>query len=66
MNYQDVIRDAEEQAAEWLEMSQDPANFVAGFLAQKIVTLKSHIEYLEKRIHAYEHATTSRHISNIR
>ena len=50
MNARDVIKEVQENASEWLEMSENPAEFLAGVLAQKIVNLNSHIEYLERRL----------------
>lgn len=46
----DVIREVQENAAEWLEMVENPAELVAGILANKVVSLTSYIEYLEKRL----------------
>jgi hypothetical protein len=50
MTAQDVINEVKEKAIEWLEMSEDPATLVAGILANKIVKLNEHIEYLERRL----------------
>lgn len=50
MSPQEIIREVEENAGEWLEMSENPAATVAGILAQKIVNLNSHIEYLERSL----------------
>ena len=50
MNAQDVIREVQENASEWIEMSKDPAALVAGILANKIIKLNDHIEYLQKRL----------------
>jgi hypothetical protein len=50
MTAQDIIREVQENAAEWIEMSKDPATLVAGILANKIIKLTDHIEYLEKRL----------------
>ena len=57
MNASDVIREVQENASEWLEMVENPAELVAGILAQKVVTLQSYIEYLEKRL---EHDSRSK------
>lgn len=52
----DIIRDAQDRAAEWLEMSEDPATLVAGILASKIIDLQHYIDYLEARLaHANKH-----------
>jgi len=50
MNATDIIRQVQENASEWLEMSQNPDEIVIGILAKKIVKLQDHIEYLEKRL----------------
>lgn len=50
MNASDVIREVQENASEWLEMVENPAELVAGILANKVVALTSYIQYLEKRI----------------
>jgi uncharacterized protein CbrC (UPF0167 family) len=56
MTAQDLIRQIQEDASEWIEMCEDPAALVAGILAQKVIKLQSHIEYLEKRL---EHVNSS-------
>lgn len=50
MTAEDVIRQVQEDASEWLEMTQDPATLVAGILANKIIKLQDQIHYLEKRL----------------
>jgi flagellar biosynthesis chaperone FliJ len=50
MNATEVIRQVQENASEWLEMSQNPDELIKGILANKIVKLQDHIEYLEKRL----------------
>lgn len=50
MNAQDIIQEVKATAAEWLEMSEDPATLVAGILANKVIQLKEHIVYLERRL----------------
>lgn len=50
MTPQDIIREVEENAGEWLEMTQNPSAFVAGVLAHKVVSMNFYIEYLEKRL----------------
>lgn len=59
MNASEVIREVQEDASEWLEMSEDPAALVAGILANKIVKLNSYIEYLEKRLDPYVSSNTN-------
>jgi hypothetical protein len=54
MTPEGVVKEVQENAAEWLEMSENPAAVVAGILAHKVVALSEHVEYLEKRL---EHAT---------
>lgn len=50
MTGEDVIREVQYKYSEHIEMSQNPDAFVSGILANKIVTLKDYIDYLEKRI----------------
>jgi len=57
MTAEDVIREVHENASEWLEMVEDPSAFVAEVLANKIIKLNDHIQYLEKRLN---------HVSSIR
>ncbi len=57
MNAQQIIKEVQENASEWLEMSEEPAALVAGILANKVIELKSYIEYLEKRLN---HVSDSR------
>jgi len=51
MTSDDVILDTIENAYEWLEMSPNPTAMVVGILANRIVKLHDHIEYLERRLH---------------
>lgn len=50
MSAQDIIREVQESASEWLEMSEDPDTLVSVILANKIIKLQQHIQYLEKRL----------------
>lgn len=50
MTVEDIIREVQENAAEWIEMSEDPSAFVVGVLANKIIKLEGYIEYLERRV----------------
>jgi len=50
MTATDIIKEVQNNASEWLEMSENPAEIVAGILATKVVNLMNHIEYLEKRL----------------
>ena len=57
MNAEDIIKQVQEDAAEWLEMEENPAALIAGILAGKIVKLNNYIEYSEKRLN---YASTKR------
>lgn len=46
----DVIEEVQKDASEWLEMSDNPAELLAGILAGKVVRLQEYIVYLEKRL----------------
>lgn len=46
----DVIKQVQENASEWLEMTENPAELLTGILANKIVELMNHVKYLEKRL----------------
>jgi hypothetical protein len=50
MNAQELIDETIEQSYEWLEMSTDPTYLMVGILANKIIKLQDHIEYLEERL----------------
>lgn len=50
MTAEQLIKEIQENASEWIEMSTDPAAFVAGILANKVIKLTQHIEYLQKRV----------------
>ena len=50
MTPQDIIRDVKENASEWLEMSEHPAELPAVIFANRIVKLNDYIEYLERRV----------------
>lgn len=52
MNAQEIIKQVQENASEWLEHSEDPAALVAGILANRVIELNDYIEYLERRLHA--------------
>jgi hypothetical protein len=56
MNARQVIQEVKENASEWLEMSENPHEMIMGILANKIVKMNDHIEYLEKRLN---HVSTS-------
>ena len=50
MTAAELIEQIQKDAGEWLEMVENPAELVAGILANKVVSLTSYIEYLEKRL----------------
>jgi hypothetical protein len=50
MTAQDLIRKAKQDASEWCEMTNNPDAIVSGILANKIIRLQDHIEYLERRL----------------
>ena len=56
MNPTEVIREVVQDAAEYLEMAENPDAMVSGILATKIVYLREHIQYLERRL---EHVSTN-------
>jgi hypothetical protein len=57
MTSYDIIEQVKLNASEWMEMSDNPDAIVSGILANKIIKLQDHIEYLEKRLH---HVSTSK------
>lgn len=50
MTPDELIRQVQIQASEYLEEVNDPAALVAGILANKVIKLQDYIEYLEKRL----------------
>lgn len=60
MTPEQVLADLEEVAGEWLEMSENPAELMAGILAARVIKLTEYIEYLERRL---KHATDRIHTS---
>jgi len=50
MNAKNVIEQIQETYAEWIEHAENPLQFIAGVLANKIVMQQHHIDYLERRI----------------
>ena len=50
MNPTQVIREVVQDAAEYLEMAENPDAMVSGILATKIVYLREYVEYLERRL----------------
>lgn len=59
MNPMDVVLEAQEKAAEWIEMSKNPFECVVSVLAHKVVEMKNYIDYLERRLR-HETARTRR------
>ncbi len=53
----DIIRQAKENASEWLETVENPTELLVGILAYKVVELKNRIEYLERRL---DHASRAK------
>jgi hypothetical protein len=58
MNANDLIKEVQENASEWLEMAENPAELVAGILANKILKLQDYVEYLEKRLENVSRASS--------
>jgi hypothetical protein len=50
MNIVDIISEIERDYAEWIEMSEDPHKFIMGILANKVIKLENHVQYLERRL----------------
>jgi hypothetical protein len=50
MTAQQEINEVCENASEWMEMTDDPALLAAVILANKVVELKEHIDFLQKRL----------------
>lgn len=49
MNALEIITEVEKNYSEWIEMMDNPHEFIVGILANKIVKLEGHIQYLERR-----------------
>lgn len=50
MTADEVIKETLEKASEWIEISEDPGALLSRILANKIVQLNTHIQYLERRV----------------
>lgn len=50
MTDQDIINEIQENAAEWLEMSDNPSDHLARILAKRLVEQNKYIEHLEQRL----------------
>lgn len=61
MKAEQIIQEVKDKSSEWLEMSQDPNAFIAGILANKIIQLQDHIQYLEKRLNHVSSSSNSRY-----
>lgn len=48
-----ILTETRLEASEWLEMTDNPAEMLAGILAAKLANAQDRIEYLERRL-AYE------------
>lgn len=58
MTREEIIKQVQEDAGEWLEMIDNPNDHLVGILANKIIKLEDHINYLEKRLE-YVNITTN-------
>lgn len=58
MTREEIIKQIQEDAGEWLEMIDNPNNHLVGILANKIIKLEDQIDYLEKRLE-YVNITTN-------
>lgn len=56
MNVQQIIEEVQDNASEWIEMTENPFEFISGVLANRIVELKNHIHYLQKRLSYVENS----------
>lgn len=45
-----IIKEIEEEFSEWIEMTNDPATFVAWVLAKRIIKQSDKIDYLQRRL----------------
>jgi len=50
MTAHDLIAQVRIDASEWLEMTEFPDALISGILANKVIALQDHIEYLERRL----------------
>lgn len=50
MNAKELIEKVQNDASEWIEMSDDPYRVVCNVLANQVISLKSYIQYLERRV----------------
>lgn len=50
MTTQELIQQIQNDAAEWLEMTNVPDQLMIGYMANKILRLQEYVEYLEKRL----------------
>lgn len=50
MTPEQIIKEVQKDAEEYLEMCSDPEAMIAGILANRIIKLIEHIEYLDRKI----------------
>lgn len=50
MSAEEIIKEIQKSASEWLEMSRDPDALLLAILANKVSKLSEYIQYLEKRV----------------
>lgn len=47
-----VLLEVQEKWGEWIEMSENPQDFVSWVLAQRVIELQAEIQYLKKVLDA--------------
>jgi len=47
-----VLLEVQEKWGEWIEMSENPKDFVSWVLAQRVIELQAEIQYLKKVLDA--------------
>lgn len=57
MNAIQIIESAKEKAAEWIEIAEDPNEFLVWVLANKIEQQQKHIDFLERIRHEFVNRT---------
>jgi len=53
-----IIENTKQELAEWLDMTDDPYKVVCHCLAKKISQMEEYIVYLERRVKAYDAASS--------
>ena len=56
MTGEEIIREIQETYAEWFEMTDKPQELLLGILASRLAGSVEHVNYLEKRLDAYEYS----------